>query len=329
MKLGLIGYGNVGKAFVRMINERFPDWEFVFILKSDGGLIDANGINLENVLPYENDLSLSPEFCQDLDWKEALATKPDYLVELSHTNISDAQPATTYIKTALSMGISVATGNKGPIALHYRELKKLADENKASLGIGCTVGGALPSVIVGKEAIAGAKILSIQGVLTGTTNYILNEMRSGSSFDEVLDQAQRDGIAEKDPSMDVDGYDTAIKMLIITNYLMGTSLTLADVQRRGIREVTPEEVKAAKDQGKKIKLVGRTCIENEAVMIKVQPEIVEIDSMLYNIEGKNKGIWYQTDILGDVTVIGGASAPQNAAASVLRDICNDIERGKL
>ena len=328
VKIGLIGFGNVGKAFVKLITERYPQWKFVFILKSDGGIIQKEGIVLENdVLPFENDLSKSPQFQKNLNWRETLKERPDYLVELSPTNLKDAEPAYTYISSALSLGISVVTGNKGPVVRYYKALKKLADDHEATLHIGCTVGAALPSAILGQYGLAGAKIVSVQGVLTGTTNYILNEMRQGKDFETVLQEAQKAGIAETNPSMDIDGFDTAIKMCILVNCLMGTSLQLSDVEIRGIRGVTKEEVMAAKDAGKKIKLVGRMRKENERYHAWVKPEVVAPDSPLYNIEGKNKGICYETDILGTLTVIGGASAPQNAAASVLRDILLDLQEG--
>lgn len=319
MKIGLIGYGGVGQAFIKLIHERRPDIKVIYILKSDGGIFNKDAINLEAII--NKDIKENENWIDNLNFNDVKNEDIDYLIELTSTNIETGEPALSFIKTALSKGINVVTGNKGPILLEYKKLKNLAEKTGAYLGIGCTVGGALPSISCGKYDVAGAKIESIEGVLNGTTNYILNAMKcENKTYEEALDYAKEIGIAEKDPYLDVEGYDTAIKTIILSNALMGSDLSLDDAKVEGITGVTLEDIMGAESRGRKIKLVGQALREDGIVKVRVNPRELDENSPLFFVEGKNKGVFYKTDILGDITLIGGASAPENAAASILRDI---------
>ena len=279
MKMGLIGYGNVGKALIKLIHERKLPIEVKYILKSDGGILNKDGLNLGEIV--DKNIKDDSHWIDNLSFSELIDEDIDYLVELTSTNI----------KTGVY------------------------------LGIGCTVGGALPSISCGKYDAAGAKIESIEGVLNGTTNYILNAMKfENKTYEEALNNAKEIGIAEKDSYLDVKGYDTAIKTIILSNALMGSDLSLDDAEIGGITGVTLEDIRKADSKGRKIKLVGQAFRENGIVKVRVKPKELDENSPLFFVEGKNKGVFYKTDILGDITVIGGASAPENAAASILRDI---------
>lgn len=279
MKMGLIGYGNVGKALIKLIHERKLPIEVKYILKSDGGILNKDGLNLGEIV--DKNIKDDSHWIDNLSFSELIDEDIDYLVELTSTNI----------KTGVY------------------------------LGIGCTVGGALPSISCGKYDAAGAKIESIEGVLNGTTNYILNAMKfENKTYEEALNNAKEIGIAEKDSYLDVKGYDTAIKTIILSNALMGSDLSLDDAEIEGITGVTLEDIRKADSKGRKIKLVGQAFRENGIVKVRVKPKELDENSPLFFVEGKNKGVFYKTDILGDITVIGGASAPENAAASILRDI---------
>lgn len=319
MKMGLIGYGSVGKELIKLLYERKLPIEVKYILKSDGGILNKEGLKLDGIV--DKNIKDHSNWIDNLNFSDIIDEDIDYLVELTSTNIKTGEPALSFIKSALSKGINVVTGNKGPILLEYKSLKSIAEKTGAYLGIGCTVGGALPSISCGKYDAAGANIESIQGVLNGTTNYILNAMKcENKTYEESLEYAKEIGIAEKDPSLDVEGYDTAIKTIILSNALMGSDLTLDDAEIEGITKVTLEDIKEAAKEGKKIKLVGQALQENGEVKVQVKPMKLDESSPLYFVEGKNKGVFYNTDILGDITVIGGASSPRNAAAAILRDI---------
>ncbi|HEY5525153.1 MAG TPA: homoserine dehydrogenase [Clostridium sp.] len=323
MNIGLIGYGGVGKAFIRLLKEKDIPCKVKYILKSDGAVFNSKGIDINKIIQSEDNIKEHKDWMEGKNFENIIDEEIDFLVELTPTNMETGEPAISYIKEALNRGISVVTGNKGPILIDYLGLKELAEKNNVSLGIGCTTGGALPSISGGAVDCAGARIEEIQGVLNGTTNYILKEMATKEiEYQEALRQAQGLGIAETNPKMDVEGFDTAIKMIILTNVLMGEKLTLEDAEIEGITKVTVKDIKDAEQEGKKIKLLGKAFAKDGNIKVKVAPVALEEEHPLYSVEGKNKGVYYRTDTLGDITIIGGASSTRNAAAAILRDIEN-------
>lgn len=323
MRIGLIGYGGVGKAFIRLLKDKDIPCKLIFILNSKGGVVDENGLSLEDINSFENNLENHISWNKGITYNNILDKKIDFLVELTPTNKETGEPALSYIKCAINNKVNVVTGNKGPILNAYNELSKLANENNVHLGIGCTTGGALPSISGGIVDCAGANIISIEGVLNGTTNYILKEMeKKDINYNEALKIAQELGIAETDPRLDVEGYDTAAKMIILANTLMGANLSINDADILGITKISVNEIKNAKSENKKIKLLGKAYIKENKTYVSVSPTKLDKEHPLYSVEGKNKGVYFNTDILGDITIIGGASGTRNAAASILRDIIN-------
>ena len=333
MDIGLIGFGGVGQAFVKLLVEKKKyifekynlDLKVKYILKSDGGIYESNGIDLEELAEFINKKKSIKEH---ILWKENLKFEEmiqnndvDTLVELTSTNIETGEPGLTHIKRALESGINVVTGNKGPIILKYKELKEIADKNSVKLKVGCTTGGALPSINGGLYDVAGSEIQAIEGILNGTTNYILSKMSMEEvSYEEALAQAQKDGIAEANPSLDVLGYDTACKIVILANVLMDANIKLEDIEVKGITEVKLDTIKEYKKENEKLKLIGRVYIEDNMVKAYVRPIKIKEDHPLYFVDYKNKGVFFKTDSLGDISIIGGASGTRNAAASILRDL---------
>uniref|UniRef100_UPI003BB6AE79 homoserine dehydrogenase n=1 Tax=Gudongella sp. DL1XJH-153 TaxID=3409804 RepID=UPI003BB6AE79 len=237
------------------------------------------------------------------------------------------EPAMSTIRYALENGINVVTANKGPVTLNYRELKDIAEEKGLGFGIGATAGAALPTISAGENDLLGARIIGIRGILNGTTNYILSLMESEEvSYEEALKKAKDEGIAETDPSQDVEGWDTAIKMTIITNALMKTSLTLDDAKVTGITGLTLEDVVSAKRDGERYKLIGELKDVDGSLGIVVKPQKISSDDIFHGVLGKNKGIQYNTDNLGELTILGGASDVKGAAASIIRDILQINEK---
>ena len=245
----------------------------------------------------------------------------DTLIELTSTNIETGEPGLTHIKRALEGGINVVTGNKGPIILKYKELKEIADKNSVKLKVGCTTGGALPSINGGIYDVAGSEIQVIEGILNGTTNYILSKMAIDEvSYEEALTEAQKDGIAEANPSLDVLGYDTACKIVILANVLMDANIKLEDIEIQGITEVELETIKRIQKENKKLKLIGKVYRKDSRVKAYVRLIEIKEDHPLYFVDYKNKGVYFKTDTLGEISIIGGASGTRNAAASILRDL---------
>ncbi|MBF8982399.1 homoserine dehydrogenase [Lutibacter sp. B2] len=326
MKIAVVGYGGVGAAFIKLlkdqkeyINKEGIKIQVNYILNSRGGVYNPHGIDCEDVVN---------SFEKDITFNTIIKNKDvDLVVEVTPTNKETGQPGMTHIAKALENGMHVVTANKGPILLNYKGLNELAVKNNVELCIGCTTGGALPSINGGIMDLAGSNILSIEGVLNGTTNFILNEMEAnGVDYSQALKKAQELGIAETNPTLDVEGWDTASKLLILTNVLMNQEKTLKDMNVEGITKITPEEIKDCIGENKKYKLVGKTTNENGNVKMSVKLEKLSKDHPLYNVDGKNKGVRYTSDPLGDLTIIGGASGVTPAAASILRDLIN-IHRG--
>ncbi len=338
MRVALIGCGGVGRAFLKLIGGRktssIKDLEVQVncILDLGGGIYNPEGIDCTDVADFLEGGGQLWDYPQggnrEVDFKSILSSRDlDVVVELTPTNKETGEPGLTYIRRALDRGLHVVTGNKGPILLAYRELTELAARRGIQLGIGCTTGGALPSINAGLIDMAGAEIESIEGVLNGSTNFILKEMEEkGSSYGKALEKAQEMGIAETNPALDVEGWDTASKLLILTNVLMGGDRALKDIEVEGITDLTPEDVAEAREEGRRYKLVGRSQLTEKGIVMTVRPERVGSDHTLYGVDGKNKAVKYTSATLGDLTVIGGASGPLPAAASIYRDIVN-IARG--
>ena len=257
-----------------------------------------------------------------LTGKEALSTLPaDLLVETTPTNIKDGEPGMTHIQTALSHGRHVATAAKGPLVLRYKELKTLAEKFKVKLMISAATAAALPTLDVGLSCLAGTEVLSAEGILNGTTNYILTRMHEdGSPYGEALAEAQKMGVAEPDPSLDVEGRDTGNKILLIANEVFQAGLSLQDVAVEGITKVTLQDIQRAKEEGKVIKLIGKVEKKDGRILASVAPMALAANHPLASVRGTEKAISYLTDTMDRVTVSGGKSNPLGAAAALLKDI---------
>ena len=325
MKIGLVGTGGVGRALIGLIGKR-DDMDLVFALNSRSGAGDPLGLDCEGLAEYLQENSDLSEYGEGGfgTWElgDVLKSyKVDLLVEATPTNKGTGEPAATTIRLALQEGIHVVTANKGPVMLHFKELGDLAEENGLGLGIGATAGAALPTISAGENDLLGSRLLGIRGVLNGTTNYILHLMETeGMSYGDALRKAQEEGIAETDPSQDVEGWDTAIKMTIIANALAGTDLTLEDAQFTGISHLTLEDIGAAKREGKRYRLLGELDLQDENPRALVRPIMVSQEDIFYGVQGKNKGVEYITDNLGEIAILGGASDVRGAAAAIIRDI---------
>lgn len=333
MDVALIGFGGVGKALIKLLVDKEEllkenynlELRVKYIIKSDGGIYNPEGINLREISTFINNnknINKHSLWTSYLNIDSIIENNDiDTLIELTSTNIITGEPGLTHIKTALNNKINVVTGNKGPILLKYRELKELAEKNNVKLKVGCTTGGALPSINGGLYDIAGSELMSIEGILNGTTNYILSKMANDEvTYEEALKEAQLEGIAELDPTLDVEGFDTACKMIILANVLMNADMTLKDIDVEGITKVNIKNIQNIKDSNKKLKLIGKIEKENGIIKAYVKPITISESHPLYSVDYKNKGIYYKTDTLGDITIMGGASGTINAAASILRDI---------
>jgi homoserine dehydrogenase len=339
MRIGIIGFGRVGRAFVQLLVDKKDylehegiDARIIYIIDLGGGIYQPEGISHEDLreIAKRKDLPFSYPHggSEDVTFASLLERRDvEVVIEMTPTNKHTGEPGLTHLRESLARGIHVVTSNKGPILLAYKQLSDLARKNSVQLGVGCTCGGALPAINGGIIDMAGSNIVSIEGVLNGTTNFIIYEMENNNvSYEDALKKAQELGIAETDPRLDVEGWDTASKLLILTNVLMNQDKSLGDISVSGITGLTQDDIHRARKEGKKYRLVGRTSkVENE-LMMTVQLERLSSSHPFHNVEGANKAVRYVSDTLGDLTIVGGASDLRAAAASILRD-CINIHRG--
>lgn len=334
MRVVLMGFGNVGRAFIQLLNNKKKflenngiSLEVISIFSSKGCIYNPGGFPIDelmSIIDVNKNLEDSPSFSSQIDIDYVIENGGvDTAIIITPTNIYTGEPGLTYITKFLSKGINVVTGDKGPILLEHNKLKALAKENSCDLYIGCTTGGALPAINAGIFDIAGSEVLEIQGIFNGTSNYIINEMEENNlSFEESLKKAQALGIAESNPSLDIEGYDTATKLVIIYNSILNDNKALKDVKISGIKDITKEQIQIGKLQNYKYKLVGRAKQVHKKWELSVSLQKIYSDDSFFNVDGKNKAVKYTTDTLGDITIMGGASGTIPAAASLLRDIVN-------
>ena len=243
------------------------------------------------------------------------SVEAEAMVEVSPTNIETAEPGLSYIKTAFKTKKHVVTTNKGPLALALPALTELADYNMVQLRFSGTVGAGTPVLEFAKNCLQGDKIVSVKGILNGTTNYILSEMdEKHITFDQALSEAQKLGFAEADPTMDVDGFDAAAKLVIMANWIMDKKVTIDDVKITGIRGVSAEAIEDASKKGNTIKLIGSI-----GETLKVEPtEISKHDPLA--VDGALNAVTFVSESAGEQTIVGRGAGGIETASAVLRDL---------
>ncbi len=332
-RLALIGFGNVGQGLARIlrdkgriIRERYGlDCKIVAI--SDpikGSVYDEGGLDPATLLALvekDGHVNNYPGGVKGLDSLETIrGTDTNVVVEVTPTNVETGEPGLTHIRTALEVGKHVVTSNKGPIALAYRELMTLAEEKGAILRFEGTVLSGTPAISLATEALAGADVLEVKGIVNGTTNFILTKMEEGMSYEDALREAQRLGYAEADPTADVEGWDAAVKLVILANVVMGADITLGDVEREGITGVTREDVEVALRDGQRIKLIASAKREGSRVIARVAPTRVSLTHPLASVMGATNALTLVTDHLGEVTIVGPGAGRVETGQAILSDL---------
>ncbi|MDZ7703016.1 MAG: hypothetical protein U5L04_00850 [Trueperaceae bacterium] len=245
----------------------------------------------------------------------------DVLFEATPTDLTDGQPGLGLVRRALQRNMHAVLASKGPLVLAYPELAALSDlsgdDDAPALRFSGAVGGATPSVNVGRRDLVLADIEQIESTLSSTPNLILDQMRRGVSFDDALAYAQAQGVVEPDPSLDIDGYDAANKLLILVQSVLGYPATLKDVDRQGIGGLTPDDVRCPDDRV--LLLVASATKQAGGYHLSVRPRLLEPDHPLANGAPGEMGVVYHTDLYGRITVRCYEEGPTGTAAAMLRD----------
>ncbi|MGW8252034.1 MAG: homoserine dehydrogenase, partial [Anaerolineales bacterium] len=321
-KLALLGFGNVGKALARLLLDKQADIQMRYDITyhvtgiatgRHGTAIDPDGIDLERALALVQDGS-SLETLSKLpppeDTHGFICRCPaDVLFENTPVDYTRGQPAIDHLSAALNMGMHAITANKGPVVHAYRQLSDLAAAKGRKFYFESTVMDGAPIFSLFRGALPAANLRSLRGVLNSTTNLILTRMESGETFDQAVAYAQAVGIAETDPSGDIDGWDAAIKVSALVTVLMDIPLKPDQVQREGIRGITPQDIQRAREQGKRWKLVCSAVRDGVTVHASVAPQMVGSDSPMYGIEGTTSIAQFETDVLGLLSLIEADPGP--------------------
>ena len=335
-KLALIGFGTVGQGLCEILIDkkrylkRFHDfdWEVVAICDTlNGSVLSQESLDVKKLLHLvKNNISLEEidakgKLKKGLDAFQTIReSNADIICELTYTNIKTGQPAIDHCITALELGKHVVTSNKGPAALRYNELNELARQKGERFLIEGTVMSGTPVLNLVRNELVGNKISAMQGILNGTTNFILTNMESGHSYKSILKEAQEWGYAEADPTADVEGLDTLAKITILANVIFGENLKPDQIPCKGITQITHEDIKQAQQEKKRWKLIGEIIKNKKGIIASVKPKKVDLSHPLASVMGVANAITFTTDLLGDVTIMGAGAGRKETGFSILSDI---------
>jgi homoserine dehydrogenase len=337
-KIGLVGCGTVGRGFLEILLNKglalrdFHGFEARLVAISDklkGSLLVPEGIDLRKLLgvlegggdlgAYPGGRSVKDKPLEPLDMIEQCDA--DIIAELTYTDIKTAEPATSYIQKALRSGKHVVTSNKGPAALHYQEIKKLAGQNSRAFRIEGTVMSGTPVFSLFEGGLAGNEVREVKGILNGTTNFILSKMEEdGMDYAPALKLAQKLGYAEADPTADVEGFDALAKIVILSNVLMGASLKPSDIKPQGISRLSRQDILKAKKENCRYKLIAQAKRDTDKVTAGVSPQKIPLSDPLAGVMGAYNALTFDLDLLGKVTISGPGAGKTETGYAILSDV---------
>jgi homoserine dehydrogenase len=309
MKLAVLGAGAVGRAVVDLAGEY--GHTVTAVADSGSAVVDDDGVDPEAVLASKRDEGV----VGDGDPAHALAADYDVLVEATPTTLGDAEPGFGHVRGALETDRHVVLANKGPVAERYDDVRALADESAGSLRFEATVGGAIPALAT-VEGVGPSRVNAARGVLNGTANFVLSRMAAeGLEYEHVLAEAQDLGVAEADPTFDVDGTDAALKCAILANVLHGGGYSLADVDVDGITSIPPSALDLAAEEGRTVRLVGEVTADG----VRVGPRLVPEHGTLA-VTGTTNIVQLETEHAGRLNLSGQGAGGAATASAVLADV---------
>ncbi|WP_268542291.1 homoserine dehydrogenase [Candidatus Nitrosotenuis cloacae] len=326
MRIIICGFGTVAQSLAKLLVSRMDDLyakygikpRIVGIFDSRGGIADPSGLDINRLIETKKKFGTVRNYDKSLRNRTGLDiinnVDADVLIETTASNYKDAEPGMSHITSAMKRGMHVISVNKGPLALAFPSLMELATYNQVLFRFSGTVGGGTPILDYAKNSLRGEQITSFAGILNGTTNYILTNMGHGMTFAAALKDARARGYVEADESLDLDGLDAAAKLVILANWIMGMKVTMPDIQRTGIRNVTTKDIKAAAKKKCAIKLIA-SCNKD----LVVAPREVPIDDPLC-VNGTLNAISFTSEHSGTQTIIGRGAGGTETASSILRDL---------
>jgi len=339
-RLLLNGLGNVGRRFVQLLRERSDLLEerhqlrvlLVGAADSSGAIYDPSGLDLDTLLrtkAAERGVGELPGAVPG----QAITCLIDHhgadlVLEAAPTNLWNGQPGLDVALEALRRKIPVVMASKGPVVLAFPELAALSDwtdPSLPSLRFSGAVGGCLPAINLTHRVLTGCHIHRLEGVLNLSTGIYLACMEEGLDLDAAIAEAQKAGLAEADPSLDVDGWDLAAKLCILANTVLRQPTRLEDIQRRGLRDLAPDEPRNARLRGERILMLARADMTENGYRLSVGPEPLGPDHPFFPLPRGASGLLCDTDIQGRQVVLNADQGPMGTAAAMFRDMIEICE----
>ncbi|TLZ66350.1 MAG: homoserine dehydrogenase [Methanobacteriota archaeon] len=339
-RIALLGFGNVGREFARLLLERRAELKreqgleakiIAIFTARHGSVENPKGIDLRKALRrVEGGASL--ETCGRpiaLPTSEHVRRgRADIVIELTPLRIAAKQPALDHIVAALRSGKHVVTANKGPVVYHYRRLRELARRNRVGFRYEGTVMDGAPIFNLFQETLRGAHVLSFEGILNSTSNFILSEMEAGRSYSDGVAGARERGLLEADPAMDLEGWDATVKACLLANVLMGGRLRPEDVPRQGIAGIDADRVRRVRAAGGAVKQIARGGRTGRRVEASVSVEELPPRHPLASVDGTSSALRVRTDMLEDLLILERNPGVRQTAYAVYSDLIA-IHEGRL
>ena len=347
LTLVLIGFGNVARRFVELLAETADRLEFTWKVvgistRHHGSVVDIDGVDTRRAITtVESSHSLDrldplPRERSGIDVIRQIADAlPDeaaegrlVCVETTVLDIDRGEPAVSHVRAALEGQAHVVTANKGPAAFAYHELEALAESVDRVFFFEGAVMDGVPVFNLVRETMPAIAIEGFRGVINTTCNFILSELERGAEFDRALGDMQARGIAEADPTLDVDGWDAAAKTAALVNVLMGGVITPHHVARTGIRDVTGADVREAVGRNKRIRLVASAARQGGKLKARVEPEVLDLHDPLAGVADLSNALYLTTDLLGEVGIVQRSGSLTQTAYALLSDLSRVSQRLK-
>ena len=326
MRIILCGFGVVGQSLAKLLESRAEDLyaryglkpRIIGVFDSKGSAVDVSGLDVTRLIQIKKKYGSVRKYSNTKNNVSGIQMinelEAEVVIETTASNYKDAEPGMSHIINAMKHGMHVISVNKGPLALAFPSLMELATYNHVIFRFSGTVGGGTPILDYAKNSLKGERIISFDGILNGTTNYILTNMTNGMSFNDALNDAKKRGYVEADESLDLDGLDAAAKLVILANWIMGMKVTMPEIKRIGIRKIDSDDIRKAAANNSAIKLIA-SC-DNGLI---VKPKELPFDNPLC-VSGTLNAISFTSEHSGTQTIIGRGAGGIETASSILRDL---------
>jgi len=326
MRIILCGFGVVGQSLAKLLESRAEDLyaryglkpRIIGVFDSKGSAVDVTGLDVTRLIQIKKKYGSVRKYSNTKNNVSGIQMinelEAEVVIETTASNYKDAEPGMSHIINAMKHGMHVISVNKGPLALAFPSLMELATYNHVIFRFSGTVGGGTPILDYAKNSLKGERIISFDGILNGTTNYILTNMTNGMSFNDALNDAKKRGYVEADESLDLDGLDAAAKLVILANWIMGMKVTMPEIKCIGIRKIDSDDIRKAAANNSAIKLIA-SC-DNGLI---VKPKELPFDNPLC-VSGTLNAISFTSEHSGTQTIIGRGAGGIETASSILRDL---------